>query len=60
MELGDEIEVFGPYTEHFKQKIDVLLDDEDQPIQAAPHPQQIVKIRMEFPVSRNYMLRKFK
>ncbi|MGI6731274.1 MAG: peptidase U32 family protein [Anaerovoracaceae bacterium] len=60
MELGDEIEVFGPYTEHFKQKIDVLLDDEDQPIQAAPHPQQIVKIRMEFPVSRNYMLRKLK
>ena len=60
MNLGDEIEVFGPYTDHFTQKLEVLLDEEDQPIKSAPHPQQIVKIKMLQPVSEKYMLRKQK
>ena len=58
MRLGDEIEVFGPYTDHFTQKIEVLLDEEGQPIEAAPHPQQIVQIRMSHPVAEKFMLRK--
>lgn len=58
MVIGDEIEVFGPNVDYFKQKIDILLDIEDQPIQSAPHPQQIVKIRMDFPVSEKFMIRK--
>lgn len=60
MNQGDEIEVFGPYTDFFTQKIEILLDEEDQPIESAPHPQQIVKIRMDHPVSEKYMLRKQK
>jgi putative protease len=43
MNLGDEIEVFGPYTDFFSQKIEVMLDEENQPIDSAPHPQQIVR-----------------
>ena len=58
MVLGDEIEVFGPFTDHFTQKIEMLLDEENQPIEAAPHPQQIVKIKMDRPVSEKFMLRK--
>lgn len=58
MRLFDEIEVFGPFTDSFTQKIEVLLDEENQPIEAAPHPQQIVKIRMNKPVSEKFMLRK--
>ncbi|QOX65829.1 U32 family peptidase [Anoxybacterium hadale] len=60
MRLGDEIEVFGPFTDYFAQKIEILLDEENQPIEAAPHPQQIVKIRMKQPVAEKYMLRKQK
>lgn len=60
MNLGDEIEVFGPHTDYFTQKIDVMLDEEDQPIESAPHPQQIVKIKMSQPVSEKYMFRKQK
>ncbi len=60
MNLGDEIEVFGPYTDYFTQKIEVLLDEEDQPIASAPHPQQIVKIKMAQPVAEKYMFRKQK
>jgi len=60
MVLGDEIEVFGPDTDCFTQKIEILLDEEDQPIESAPHPQQIVKIKMAQPVLEKYMLRKQK
>ena len=60
MNLGDEIEVFGPYTGYFTQKIEILLDGEDQPIESAPHPQQIVKIKMAQPVAEKYILRKRK
>lgn len=60
MVLGDEIEVFGPGTDFFTQKLTVLQDEEGEPIEAAPHPQQILRIRMEQPVGENYILRKKK
>lgn len=60
MSIGEDIEVFGPYTDFFEQKLEVMLNDEGEPIEAAPHPQQIVKIKMEQPVGENFMLRKRK
>ena len=60
MSVGEDIEVFGPYTDFFEQKLEVMLNDEGEPIEAAPHPQQIVKIKMEHPVGENFMLRKRK
>jgi putative protease len=60
MSVGDEIEVFGPYTDYFTQKIELMLDEEDNPVESAPHPQQILKIRMSRPVSEKFMLRKRK
>lgn len=60
MSLGDEIEAFGPDTDYFTQKIEVLLDEDGQPIESAPHPQQIVKIGMARPVLEKFMLRKRK
>lgn len=60
MTVGEEIEVFGPYTDYFSQKLEVLLDEEGNPIESAPHPQQILQIKMERPVSENFMLRKRK
>lgn len=60
MTVGEEIEIFGPYTDSFTQKLTVLLDEEGNPIESAPHPQQILQIRMEQPVAENFMLRKRK
>ena len=60
MVVGDEIEVFGPGRDFFTQKLEVLLDEEKEPIEAAPHPQQIVHIRMDQPVAEKYILRKRK
>ena len=56
--LGDEIEVFGPYTPYFSQRVTIMLDSEGVPIEAAPHAQQMVQIRMDHPVGENFMLRK--
>ena len=58
MVLGDEIEVFGPGRDFFTQKLDVLLDEEGQPIEAAPHPQQIIKMKMTAPVEPYTILRR--
>lgn len=60
MVLGDEIEVFGPYTDFWIQKLDYLKDEEGNDLESAPHPQQILKIRMDRPVKENFMLRKKK
>ncbi|MGI6256495.1 MAG: peptidase U32 family protein [Anaerovoracaceae bacterium] len=60
MSLGEEIEIFGPDKDFFTQKLQVLLDDQGNPIQSAPHPQQIVKIKMDLPVEPGDILRKKK
>ena len=60
MVVGDEIEIFGPGIEFFTQKLEILQDEEGNPLESAPHPQQILKIKMEKPVSENYIIRKKK
>lgn len=56
--LGDEIEVFGPGVEYFNQTIEEMYDEEGNEIEVAPHPQQIVKIKMKQPVDACYIVRK--
>ncbi len=56
--VGDEIEVIGPDYNGFKQKINQMLNDKGEEIDVAPHPQQKIKILMEKPVEKYYILRK--
>lgn len=58
MVVGDEIEVIGPATPYFSQILDEMYDQDGNPIEAAPHPQQIVTIKFTEPVGPNFMLRK--
>ena len=60
MVLGDTIEFFGPAGEGegFAQTLSDMRSEEGEPVTAAPHPQQILKIRVDRPVSRYWMLRK--
>ena len=60
MSLGDVLEVFGPYTDFFEQKLEWMGDQEGNSIESAPHPQQILKMKMEHPVKPGFMLRKAK
>ncbi len=59
MEVGDQIEVFGPDIPFFTQEITEMADDATgEPVTSAPHPQQILRMKMKQPVKPDYMLRK--
>lgn len=58
MVVGDEIEIIGPNKEMFTQRIEKLWNDQGEEIDAAPHPQQIVKMYTAQPVSRFDILRR--
>ncbi len=61
MSVGEEIEIFGPDIEFFAQDITEMYDNASgEPIESAPHPQQIIKMKMAQPVKPNYILRKLK
>ena len=57
---GDLIEFIGPETEAFPQIIEAMYDAAGDPIDSAPHAQQIIQIPMSRPVSENYILRRQK
>jgi putative protease len=56
--VGDTVEVFGPGKEHYTQTIEKMWDEEGSEIEVAPHPQQIIKIKMKEPVESWYIIRK--
>lgn len=60
MNIGDEIEVFGPDCDTFAMQLSYMHNEEDEPIESAPHPQQILRIKFPKKVKKNYMLCKRK
>lgn len=58
MVVGDEIEVIGPYTETMISKIVEMYDEDGNSIDQAPHPRQVVKMKLTVDVDVNFMLRK--
>ncbi|WP_246940652.1 peptidase U32 family protein [Bacillus pinisoli] len=55
---GDEVEFFGPEIDNFTQKINVIWDEEGNELDAARHPLQIVKFKVDRPVFPYNMMRK--
>ena len=58
MKVGQEIEIFQPHLAGYRQILQEMYNDEGEAIQVAPHPQQIVKIRMYRPVEPYGILRR--
>jgi putative protease len=59
MTVGEEIEVFGPDISFFRQKVTEMYDLESgEAIESAPHPQEILRFKMDKPVKPDYILRK--
>ena len=58
MKVGQEIEIFQPHLAGYRQILQEMYNDEGEAIQVAPHPQQIVKIRMDKPVESYGILRR--
>ncbi|MBA2869791.1 putative protease [Anoxybacillus calidus] len=55
---GDEVEFFGPQIENFTQKIEKIWDEDGNELDAARHPLQIVKFRVDKEVFPYNMMRK--
>ena len=61
MSVGEEIEIFGPDIDFFIQEVSEMYDAETgEQLESAPHPQQLLKMKMACPVKENYILRKKK
>jgi len=58
MTAGDEIEVLCPGGGRFSQKLRAIYDEEGAAIGAAPHPKQLLKIKMDKAAAENSILRK--
>lgn len=58
MKVGEEIEIFQPKGEGWRQTITEMTDEDSMRIEAAPHPQQHVFIRMEQPIEKYAILRR--
>lgn len=58
MRVGEEIELFQPTLAGFRQMLGEMTDEAGVPIDRAPHPQQIVHIRMEQPVEPYAIVRR--
>ena len=58
MVVGDDIEVIGPYIETMNAKIEKIYNEDGEEIESAPHPRQIVKLKLDIKVEENYMLRR--
>ncbi len=57
---GDAVEVFSPNFESLKFRIDDIKDIDDNLLDAARHPKQLLKIFIPFKVSKYDMIRKIK
>ncbi|EPZ39755.1 MULTISPECIES: U32 family peptidase [Anoxybacillus] len=55
---GDEVEFFGPEIENFTQVIETIWDEEGNELDAARHPLQIVRFKVDREVFPYNMMRK--
>lgn len=58
MFVGDDIEVIGPFKETVNAKILKMYDEDGNEIECAPHARQIVKMKLDVEVGKDYLLRK--
>lgn len=54
---GDEVEFFGPNIETFSFIINEMYDEDDNLIEVANHPEQIVKIKIDKKLYKNNIMR---
>jgi len=58
MKVGQQIEIMQPMEPNFSQDITEMFDMDGNSIMTAPHPQQLLKMRMSKPVKEFSMLRR--
>ena len=58
--VGDTVEIFGPHTSFWEEKITEMYDEEGEAVESAPHPQQILRIRFRRTPEEGFIIRKKK
>lgn len=56
--VGDEVTIFGPYTNDFNYKIEYIINEDGEDVEIANHPKEILKINVPFSVKENYIIKK--
>lgn len=57
--VGDEVEFLLPKGDFIAHTITEMWDEEGNPIESAPHPQQIVRFKCDAPITVPSLLRKY-
>ncbi|WP_026689127.1 peptidase U32 family protein [Alteribacter aurantiacus] len=55
---GDEVEFFGPQIDNFTQRVETIWDKKGKELDAARHPMQVVRFKVDRPLYPNNMMRK--
>lgn len=55
--VGNTVEVFGPNLEPTKFIVEELINDKNEQVDVAKHPQEILKIKVPFIVQKNDIIR---
>ena len=55
--IGDKVTIFGPNHNDYSFTIKEIIDEEENQIEAARHPRQIVKINCDIKVNKNDLMR---
>ncbi|EKB53402.1 peptidase U32 family protein [Facklamia hominis] len=55
---GDEIEFYGPGFRHHYSQVGPLWNDQGESVPDAPHPMEILTMKVDFPVKPHDMIRK--
>ena len=58
--IGDTVEIFGPRTPYYEEVITEMYNEEGEPVESAPHPQQILRIRFKRIPEEGFIIRKKK
>lgn len=55
---GDEVEIFGPNKEAVSFVMPEIFDEFGNPLDAARHPEEIIKFKIDLPIKVNDLMRK--
>ncbi len=55
--VGDTVEIFGPGTKFYTEKITEIYDEDLNPVESAPHPQQRLKLRFRRTPEPGFIIR---
>ncbi len=58
IQIGDKMEIIGPDFEKVEFTVEKMWDANWKEIESAPHPKQLINIKMDIEVKENYIIRK--